>query len=97
MTRQPIMIAMNSTGAGADRRSDRSAGRHLSLAVSNDRKSVADRRTEYLARAYACGDMALRADDAADKTMLHAMALVWRVLARREPLRGTALTRDMRQ
>jgi hypothetical protein len=59
------------------------AGRHLSLAVSHGRPRTADRRTGYLAQAYACADMALRADDAEDKKALRGMTTVWMILAQR--------------
>ena len=39
------------------------------------------RRIEYLARAYRCGDMAVRAGDAQDAQFLRAMTIVWQVLA----------------
>ena len=40
-------------------------------------------RTEYLARAYACDDMALSAQDAADRCALRAMSVLWQALAQR--------------
>jgi hypothetical protein len=45
-----------------------------------------DRRAACLAQAYACHDMALAAEDADDKRALHAMTLVWQILARRGPV-----------
>ena len=55
--------------------------RLLSLSVWRDRAKAQGRRTEYLARAYACGDMAVRARDARDAQFLRAMTIVWQVLA----------------
>ena len=56
---------------------------HLSLVVSNDRPKAPDRRTEYLSHAYACHDMALRADDVEDRTALRGMTAIWLILAQR--------------
>jgi hypothetical protein len=56
---------------------------HLSLAVSNGAPRMPDRRTESLERAYACQDMALRADNTEDRTALRGMATVWMILAQR--------------
>jgi len=61
------------------------AARHrLALAVSNDRAKAPDRRTNCLAQAYACADMAARADDAEDKKALRGMTTVWMILAQRD-------------
>jgi hypothetical protein len=57
----------------------------LALAVSNRRVKAVDRRTNCLAQAYACADMALRADDAEDKKALGGMTTVWFILAQRDP------------
>jgi hypothetical protein len=72
------------------------AGHHLSLAVSHGRPRTPDRRTACLAQAYACRDMALRADDADDKKTLRGMTTVWLILAQREAPAGAApmLLRD---
>jgi hypothetical protein len=48
-----------------------------------DRPSGTDRSTEYLAQAYSCHDMALRAEDARDRCALQAMTLIWEALAER--------------
>jgi hypothetical protein len=67
------------------------AGHHLSLAVSNSRLTTPDRRTACLAQAYACADMALRADNAEDKKALRGMTTVWMILAQRDaPARAAA-------
>ena len=55
----------------------------LSLVVSNDNKKPPDRRTSYLAHAYACHDTALRADEPSDRDILHGMTNVWLMLAQR--------------
>jgi hypothetical protein len=47
-----------------------------------------ERRTEYLARAHSCRDMALRARDAHDAQFLGAMSIVWHVLAHRNRVVG---------
>ena len=60
------------------------ARHHLSLATSNSRSRTPDRRTGCLAQAYACGDMAMRADNAEDKKALRGMTAVWLILAQRE-------------
>ena len=57
------------------------AGQPLSLSVWRDRAQARKRRSEYLARAYACRDMEVRALDAHDAQFLRAMTLVWRLLA----------------
>src|SRR4051812_12059574 len=81
MTVRDLRAAQSRT---ADPRQLGGAGSHLSLAVSNGRSRTPDRRTGCLAKAYACGDMALRADDADDRKKLRAMATVWLILAQRE-------------
>lgn len=53
----------------------------LSLAARRERAQARERRTEYLARAYACRDMAVRAPDASDAQLLRAMTIVWQLLA----------------
>ena len=53
----------------------------LSLSVRRERAQARERRTEYLARAYGCRDMAARALDAHDAQLLRAMTIVWQVLA----------------
>jgi hypothetical protein len=42
------------------------------------------RSTEYMARAYRCCDMAVRARNAQDVQFLRAMTLVWQVLAEKD-------------
>jgi hypothetical protein len=54
----------------------------LRLAGRASRRDAA-RRTDYLAHAYACHDMALRACDAEDEKVLRAMTLVWQILSDR--------------
>lgn len=62
--------------------SGRTAGAQpLSLSVRRERAKARERRTEYLARAYACRDMAVRARDAHDAQLLRAMTIVWQLLA----------------
>jgi hypothetical protein len=63
---------------------------HLSLAVSHGRPRTQDRRTACLAQAYACRDMAQRADNAEDKKTLRGMTTVWMILAQRETPARTA-------
>ena len=53
----------------------------LSLSVRRERAQARERRAEYLAHAYACRDMELRALDAHDAQLLGAMSIVWHVLA----------------
>jgi hypothetical protein len=53
------------------------------LSASRESAKARKRRTEYLTRAYACRDMAVRALDARDAQFLCAMALVWQLLADR--------------
>ncbi len=55
--------------------------RVLPLSVRRARAKARGRRTEYIARAYRCGDMAVRAGSAHDARFLRAMAIVWQVLA----------------
>ncbi|MGB9365031.1 MAG: hypothetical protein WCE79_03355 [Xanthobacteraceae bacterium] len=55
--------------------------RPLPLSVWSARRKAQGRRTEYLARAYRCRDMAVRARDAHDAQFLRAMTTVWQVLA----------------
>jgi hypothetical protein len=52
-----------------------------SLSVWRERAQTREHRTEYLARAYSCHDMALRALDAHDAQLLGAMSIVWHLLA----------------
>ena len=56
-------------------------GQPLSLAAWRETAKARERRTEYLARAYACRDMAVQARDAHDAQLLHAMTLLWQILA----------------
>ena len=56
-----------------------------SLSAWRERARARERRTEYLAHAYACGDMAARARDAHDAQLLGAMSIVWHVLAHQCP------------
>ena len=53
----------------------------LSLSVRRERAKARERRTEYMARAYGCRDLAARALDAHDAQFLRAMTIVWQVLA----------------
>lgn len=55
----------------------------LSLYVARKGAKAQELRTEYLAHAYACHDMAQCAEDARDKTALRTMALLWEALAQR--------------
>ena len=57
------------------------AAQPLSLSVWRERAKARERRTEYLARAYGCRDMAARALDAHDAQLLRAMTIVWQLLA----------------
>ena len=57
------------------------AGQPVSLSVRRERANARERRTECLARAYACQDMAARARDAHDAQFLRAMTIVWQLLA----------------
>jgi hypothetical protein len=68
---------MPSSGSAIDRTNV------VPLAARSSRRHAAQRRTAYLAHAYACQEMALRADDPADADALRAMTLVWQVLAER--------------
>lgn len=56
------------------------SGSVLPLSVWRARARGRGRRTEYIARAYRCGDMAVRAGNAQDAQFLRAMTLVWQVL-----------------
>jgi hypothetical protein len=51
------------------------------LSVWRERAKAREGRAEYLARAYGCRDMAVRAPDAHDAEFLHAMTIVWQLLA----------------
>ena len=53
----------------------------LSLLLWREKAQARERRTEYLARAYACRDMAVRALDAHDAQFLGGMTIVWHLLA----------------
>ena len=53
----------------------------LALVAWRERAQARERNTEYLARAYACRDMAMRALDPFDAQLLRAMTLVWHLLA----------------
>jgi hypothetical protein len=53
----------------------------VSLSVWRERAQARERGTEYLARASACRDMALRALDTPDAQFLGGMTLVWHLLA----------------
>ena len=55
--------------------------------LSFGRRHTTARRTEYLARAYACRDMAVAADDERDRRVLRAMTLLWQALAQRASAR----------
>jgi hypothetical protein len=68
------------------------ARRHLSLTVSNAAPGMPDRRTEALAKAYACQDMALRADNTEDRKALRGMTAVWMILAQRASPKPGLLT-----
>jgi hypothetical protein len=57
------------------------AAQPLSLSARRERAQARERRTEYLARAYGCRDMAARALDAHDAQVLRAMTIVWQLLA----------------
>jgi hypothetical protein len=63
------------------------ATRPPSLSDLRQRATARERRTEYLAHAYACHDMALCALDADDQRLLRGMTMVWRMLANKN-LRG---------
>ena len=54
-----------------------------SLSVRREKTNARERRTEYLARAYGCRDMAAQAFDAHDAQFLRGMTIVWQVLAGR--------------
>lgn len=53
----------------------------LSLPVRRERATTQARRIDYLARAYACRDMAVQANDPSDAQFLRAMTIVWQILA----------------
>lgn len=55
----------------------------VSLSVWRETAQARERRTEYLARAYACRDMAMHALDPYDAQLLRAMTLVWQILGDR--------------
>ncbi len=57
------------------------AGQPLSLSAWREAARARERRTEYLARACACHDMAVRTHDAQDAQFLRAMTIVWELLA----------------
>lgn len=65
------------------RSSGETSGRAVSLSVWRERAQARKRRTEYLARAYACRDMAVRDPDAHDAQLLGGMTIVWQLLADR--------------
>ena len=69
--------AVPSSGSAVDRTEV------VRLVARASRRDAAERRTAYLAHAYACHDMALLACDADDAKMLRGMTLVWQVLAQR--------------
>jgi hypothetical protein len=54
------------------------------LSVRRARANARRRRTEYMAGAYRCCDMAARARNAQDAQFLRAMTLVWQVLAEKD-------------
>jgi hypothetical protein len=54
------------------------------LSVRRATAKARGRRTEHLARAYRCGDMAVQARDAHDADFLRAMTIVWQILAGKE-------------
>ena len=58
-----------------------SLGPIVPLSVWRARATTRGRRTEYMARAYRCGDMAARASSAKDARFLRAMTIVWEILA----------------
>ena len=53
----------------------------LSLSVRRERAKARERRTEYMARAYGCRDLAARALDAHDAQFLRAITIVWQLMA----------------
>jgi hypothetical protein len=59
------------------------AGQPLPLSVRRDAAQARERHTEYLARSYACRDMAMRVLDPFDAQLLRAMTMVWQMLADR--------------
>ena len=66
----------------------------LSLSAWRENAKARERRTEYLARAYACRDMAVRALDAHDAQVLRAMTIVWQVLADERPVGGSGCPKE---
>ena len=54
------------------------------LSVRRARAKARGRRTEYIACAYRCCEMAVRARNAQDAQFLRAMTLVWQVLAEKD-------------
>ena len=69
--------AVPSSGSAIDRTNV------VPLAARASRREAARRRIDYLAHAYACHDMALRARDAEDEKVLRGMMIVWEILAQR--------------
>jgi hypothetical protein len=63
--------------------SDRGAAAGRLEGRSQVKETTKDRRSAYLAQAYACQDMALQAEDAGDRCALRAMTLIWEALAER--------------
>ena len=55
----------------------------LPLSARRERARATERHTEYLARSYACRDMAMHAFDPFDAQFLRAMTMVWQLLADR--------------
>src|SRR5438045_9190887 len=53
----------------------------LPLSACRATAKARGRRTEYIARAYRCCDLAVRARNAEDAQFLRAMTLVWKALA----------------
>lgn len=58
-------------------------GAAVPLSVAYERANARARHTEYLARAYACRDGAARARNTHDAQLLHAMTIVWELLAQK--------------
>jgi len=59
----------------------------LRFETGRRRRRASPRRTEYLAHAYACHDMALSAEDAGEQRALRAMTMLWQALAQRASVR----------
>jgi len=57
------------------------AAQPVSLSARRERAQAGERRVDYLARAFACRDMAARTRDAHDAQFLRAMTIVWQILA----------------